>query len=322
MKTKFIDIVVNNPSKQRGYFVKYAYKIYSPNKSNPIILIAGWNQVKEEWFQFVDQLSNDRMVIITDHRGIGQSKIIFDPNNNINEDTKHIMPTFTLSDLANDIITLINHLKIKKIDICGHSMGSLVAQEISLQFPQIISNLILLSASPAGGKNVPFIKQITKQWFKNSAKIAQIKDKVKLKKASIESLLFSLGPVFDKNNKMSMDKINQYIELSMTFNKPIETSMGQLKAISKWNGIPKLKTLDKYSNVFCFDIILITGDQDNVCDIRNTIFLNERLTNSKVFILHDVGHMIALDDKGRNRLLDILAKEIKSITNYELNSKL
>ena len=42
-----------------------------------------------------------------------------------------------------------------------------------------------MSSSPAGGRNVPFIKDITKKWFKESAKIKMISDENELRKAQI-----------------------------------------------------------------------------------------------------------------------------------------
>lgn len=122
--TKFLSIVIQNPSKKRGYYVKYAYKVYSSSKPNPIVLISGWSGCKETWtMNFIQDLAKNRMVIVTDHRGIGESKIIFDPNNMNQSLNASTIPLFTLSDLGNDIVTLINHIGITKVDILGHSMG-------------------------------------------------------------------------------------------------------------------------------------------------------------------------------------------------------
>ena len=183
----------------------------------------------------------------------------------------------------------------------------MIAQQLALEYPQIISNLLIVSSSPAGGKNVPFMKPITAKWFKSTAKLGQVTDKIQLKKLAVDSMLFSLGPLYDKMNRNNMNKVNDYIEMSMGLRKPMQTTMSQLKAISKWNGIPKLKLLNEYSNMFGFDIILIHGDEDNVCDIRNSIFLNQRLTNSKVFTLKGIGHLVYFDDNSRHKLTKIIA---------------
>ena len=131
LKTQFLDIVFRDPSDKRGYFVNYAYKIYSPLKPHPIVLIAGWGQCKENWYDFVNILCKTRMVIVFDHRGIGESKIIFDPYNLDESYNAHNIPSFTLSDLADDIACLIQHifdrkeLMKTKIDILGLSMGGM-----------------------------------------------------------------------------------------------------------------------------------------------------------------------------------------------------
>eukprot|EP01084_Bolivina_argentea_P037249 68869_1 len=255
-ETQFLDINIRNPSQTRGYYVKYAYKIYSKSKPNPIVLLAGWIQCKENWYDFISYLAKTRMVIVMDHRGIGESKIIFNPNNpNTNTST---IPSFTLSDLSSDIVTLIeyifgvNKISKTKIDIMGFSLGGMIAQQLAIEYPQYVSNLILCSTTPAGGRHIPFIKSITKQWFKSQSKISQITNKIELKKFLIESALFSLGPLYDKTNKINMERVSDYVSMTMELNKPLQTSMTQLKAMAKWNGIKQLKILNKYSNDYLY----------------------------------------------------------------------
>ena len=52
------------------------------------------------------------------------------------------------SDLARDIINLLDHLHIDKAHILGHSMGGKIAMEIALTFPERVIKLIVADISP------------------------------------------------------------------------------------------------------------------------------------------------------------------------------
>lgn len=306
MATKhYLQIPVRNPSSNRGYHINYHYNILSPSKPNPIVLISGWTGCKENWNNFATELAKSRMVIVPDHRGIGESQIIFHPNHPLHLQPAK-MPLFNLSDLASDIATLVVQVcGTRKVDIMGHSMGGMIAQQFALDYPQMVSNLILCSTSPAGGRNVPFIKQITKNWFKAQSKMGMVSDPQRLRKLATESMLFSLGPLYVQSER-NMRKIDEYLNLSMSLNKPMETSMAQLTAISNWNGIPRLKELNQFANQCGFKIVVIHGDQDNVCDVRNAQYLHDRLPVSQLYVMAGVGHLITFDDAAKKKVIQIL----------------
>ena len=51
--------------------------------------------------------------------------------------------------MANDIVALLDHLKIPSAHLCGHSMGGRIALEMALNFPGRVKSLIM-AASGSG----------------------------------------------------------------------------------------------------------------------------------------------------------------------------
>jgi pimeloyl-ACP methyl ester carboxylesterase len=56
--------------------------------------------------------------------------------------------------MARDAITFIDALGLTTLDLVGHSMGGLVAQEVALARPDLVRRLVLVGTGPRGGEGV------------------------------------------------------------------------------------------------------------------------------------------------------------------------
>ena len=77
-------------------------------------------------------LSSNHTVIVFDNRGIGNT-------------TTGIKP-FSIQQFANDTTGLLDALKIQKADVLGYSLGSFVAQQLTVTYPEKVNRLILVAA--------------------------------------------------------------------------------------------------------------------------------------------------------------------------------
>ena len=93
-------------------------------------------------------LSTNHTVIIFDNRGVGNTTTGTKP--------------FSIQQFANDTAGLLDALKIQKADVLGFSMGSFIAQEITLLHPEKVNRLILYAASCGGKENIPQTPQVAK----------------------------------------------------------------------------------------------------------------------------------------------------------------
>jgi pimeloyl-ACP methyl ester carboxylesterase len=60
----------------------------------------------------------------------------------------------TIEAMADDAITFTNALGLDTIDVVGHSMGGLVAQEVALARPDLVRRLVLAGTGPRGGEGI------------------------------------------------------------------------------------------------------------------------------------------------------------------------
>ena len=112
--------------------IDIAYKMFG--KGEPILLISGSARVMDHWSSSVLQdLSSNHTVIIFDNRGVGNTTFGTKP--------------FSIQQFTNDTVGLLDALKIQKADVLGFSMGSFVAQGLTLMHPEKVNRLILYAAS-------------------------------------------------------------------------------------------------------------------------------------------------------------------------------
>ena len=117
--------------------IEIAYKMLG--KGDPILLYNGASDGMDEWDpSFPRSLSSNHTVIAFDSRGLGNTTMGSKP--------------YTYQQLANDAAGLLDALKIPKADVMGYSLGSYIAQQITIMYPDKVNTLTLVGSS-CGGKN-------------------------------------------------------------------------------------------------------------------------------------------------------------------------
>jgi pimeloyl-ACP methyl ester carboxylesterase len=91
----------------------------------------------------VPEFAKDHRVIIHDYRGTGRSS--------------RPSMDYTTRMFCDDSVAVLDHLKVDKAIVLGHSMGGRVAQLLALEYPERVKKLILAStgASFPGGAGLP-----------------------------------------------------------------------------------------------------------------------------------------------------------------------
>ena len=107
------------------------YKVSGQGPAFLFLAATAWRGAMWELHQ-VGEFSRDHQVIVFDQRGTGRSTVS-------SED-------FSTRRLAADAVALLDHLKVERAILCGHSNGGRVAQLIAQDFPDRVEKLILASA--------------------------------------------------------------------------------------------------------------------------------------------------------------------------------
>ena len=114
----------------------------------PVIMIMGLGAPGDKWKHNYELLSRWFWCIVPDNRGAGLSD-------------KPEVESYTTEQMADDIIGIMDALKIEKAHVMGVSMGGAIAQQVALKIPDRVISLILTSTfasvSPAFKKALNLI---------------------------------------------------------------------------------------------------------------------------------------------------------------------
>jgi 3-oxoadipate enol-lactonase len=105
----------------------------------------------EVWAPQVESLAPDVRCITYDERGHGMSEC---------------RGTYTMWDLADDCIGLLDHQGVEKAVLVGHSQGGFVSLRAALRYPSRVSGLILLdtASGPPPASTTEMLRQMADVW--------------------------------------------------------------------------------------------------------------------------------------------------------------
>ncbi|MFI9248499.1 alpha/beta fold hydrolase [Streptomyces sp. NPDC053069] len=95
----------------------------------PLVFVHGWTADRHRWDHQIAHFSPGRRVIRLDLRGHGESTGA---------------GVRTIAELAQDVLALLDHLKVERFVLVGHSMGGMIAQTIALAHPERVERMALV----------------------------------------------------------------------------------------------------------------------------------------------------------------------------------
>lgn len=138
------------------------YDTFGDKHSPAILLIAGNGAQLFFWDdEFCKRLVNIGFFVIRfDNRDSGLSTKFCEAEipdmadiNKLYMAGKPIKSSYTLDDMADDCVGLLDSLKIKKAHICGASMGGMIAQVVAYRHPSRVLSLISIMSNTGNPKS-------------------------------------------------------------------------------------------------------------------------------------------------------------------------
>ena len=149
----------------QGFDLKGSYYSYRNKETIPSVFIHGVGLDQQMWKPQINSL-NEFSTLTYDLLGHGKSELI---NNEV-----------SLDDFSNQLKSLLDFLNIKKINLIGFSLGSLIAIDFTTKFKEYLNTLTLMGTTyqrtdeersrvldrfEQAKLNKPISRQALKRWF-------------------------------------------------------------------------------------------------------------------------------------------------------------
>lgn len=121
---------------------------------SPLLLIAGLASDSQSWLPVVEGLAKQFTVILLDNRGVGRS-------------TQECEISISL--MADDCAALIRHLGYQRVTVAGHSMGGMIAMELSRQYPDLVDRLVLVATTAKNSVRNNLLFQDWADWYESGS---------------------------------------------------------------------------------------------------------------------------------------------------------
>lgn len=142
----FLNVGVVAAQIQEQFFDSAGIKIhYSVSgKGEPVILVHGWaSNGEQNWAPVVKELSANYKVVVMDCRGHGKS------------DKPQAARDYGV-EMVEDVVRLMDNLKIKRAHVAGYSMGAMIVLKLLATHPDRVLSAVLAGQ---GGVRVDILKK-------------------------------------------------------------------------------------------------------------------------------------------------------------------
>jgi pimeloyl-ACP methyl ester carboxylesterase len=243
---------------------RFAYRRLGKPVGVPLVFNQHFTGTMDHWDPAVtDGFAKDREVILFDNAGVSSSSGEV---------------STTIEDMAANAVAFVKALGLKTVDVLGFSIGGFVAQEITLQAPNLVRRLVLVGTGPRGGQGMATLTPEAQQIFG-----ATYDDPDRLWLAVFFTPSESsqaAGREFLKRFRLRTEDRDPEV------NERVAPS--QLEAIVRW-GAP----LDEpfvYLKEITKPTLVVNGGKDVIVYPVNSYILQQELPNARLILYPDSAH--------------------------------
>jgi pimeloyl-ACP methyl ester carboxylesterase len=230
----------------------------------PLVLLQHFRGNLDNWDPvLIDALAATRRVVTFDNAGVGGST--------------GTTPC-TIAEMARDAIAFLEALELDEIDLLGFSIGSFVAQEITLTRPALARRVVLASSAPQGAAGMH-------GWAKD------VIDAVGGRQSNPDgylSVFYSPSAASQATGKQSAQRIFGARTEDRDVETTWQTRQAQYDAVCSW-GVPNHALLQRVAAIDC-PVFIANGDRDPMILPHYSHLLAGLIRQAKVKVYPDSAH--------------------------------
>ena len=230
----------------------------------PLVFNMHFMGTMDHWDPAVtDGFAKDREVILFDNAGVSSS-------------SGEVPETF--AQMGANAVAFVKALGLEQVDVLGFSIGGLVAQEITLQAPDLVRRLVLSAPDPRSGESMDTGRQKAMRY---SARLIQTRT------------ICGCACISRRRSKaISRTRIRQALSTAQreprSRSECQQAALAQRAAIGKW-GAKRDRAWD-YLKDIKQPVLVVNGGNDVIIYTINSYILQQNLPNAELIIDPNSAH--------------------------------
>jgi pimeloyl-ACP methyl ester carboxylesterase len=244
--------------------IRFAYRRFGRTGGVPLIFNMHFIGTMDHWDPAVtDGFARDREVILFDNAGVSS--------------TSGELPT-SFEQMGANAIAFIRRLGLTEVDVLGFSIGGLVAQEITLQAPELVRQLILVGTGPRGGEGMAGITPEAQGIF---GATYDVPDELWL------AVHFTPSEASQAAGRKFLERFRRRSEnRDPEVDESVATA--QIEAIGKW-GVQRAGSYE-YLKTIHQPTLVVNGSKDVIIYTINSFILQQTMPNAQLILYPDANH--------------------------------
>ena len=244
--------------------IRFAYRRFGKPGTVPVVFNQHYAGTMDYWDPAVtDGLAATREVILFNNAGVSSS------SGEVPADFEKI---------GANAVSFVRALGLSRIDVLGISIGGFVAQEITLQAPELVRKLILVGTGPRGGEGMSNLTPEAQAIFgatydppEHLWLAVHFGPSEKAQAAGLRFLERKLRRQEGRDPEPTPEAGNR-----------------QLEAVVKW-GVPRADGFD-YLKAITQPTLVVNGSRDVIIYTVNSFILQQNLPDAQLIIYPDANH--------------------------------
>jgi pimeloyl-ACP methyl ester carboxylesterase len=243
--------------------IRFAYRRFGNPERSPLVFFQHFmGNLDDHDPALSDGFATDREVILFNNAGVASST--------------GLAPD-TIEATARDARSFIDALGLTRVDILGHSMGGLVAQQVVLDRADLVRRLVLVGTGPRGGERVGQLPPETAALF---TKTYERQEDMWL------PILFSPTDTSQKAGRAYVDRIVARADRDTPVSE--QAAIAQSKANFVYGAAkdPAYTILEGIR----ISVLVVNGTNDIIIPTINSYILQQFLPDAQLILYPDAGH--------------------------------
>src|SRR5882757_8326878 len=244
--------------------IRFAYRRFGNAVGVPLIFNQHFTGTMDHWDPAVtDGFAKDREVILFNNAGVSSSS--------------GEMPT-RIEKMGANAVAFIKALGLTKVDVLGFSIGGFVAQEFTLQAPDLVRRLVLVGTGPRGGEGMATLTPEAQDIFGASYdEPDHLWLRVHFTKSAASQ---AAGRAFLRRFRLRAEHRDPEVN--------DKVAPAQLEAIGEW-GAPRERPYE-YLRSIRQPALVVNGGLDVIVYSVNSFILQQHLPDAQLILYPDANH--------------------------------